>query len=196
MADEPELASEHQIVSARMSGAASVEASFECLYRLYAPVVAGWLAIRVELPELEDLLQDVWTVFYQRWRTWRQSDELDTPAARPVLSFLYRTVHFATKAHRRARQKHESIDGVDPPDERTCPQRLLQNLIIGRCLELARTHCSAEDVEILVGKLAGVPAREIARAHGISEASVDHRYRNALGRLRRKARSMRSEEVG
>ena len=48
----------------------SVEASFERLYQNYAPVVIGWLAVRVESSAVEDLFQDVWTVFYQRWRIW------------------------------------------------------------------------------------------------------------------------------
>ena len=37
---------------------------------------------------------------------------------------------------------------------------------------------------MLLAKLAGVPAREIARALGVSESVVDHRFRGALARLR------------
>ena len=48
MGDEEKLPLEHGIVSARMCGAMSVDTSFERLYRMYAPVVIGWLAIRVE----------------------------------------------------------------------------------------------------------------------------------------------------
>src|SRR5262249_54574506 len=49
--------------------------SFERLYRMYAPVVIGWLALRVEPYAVDDLLQDVWTVFYGRWRSWQQPAE-------------------------------------------------------------------------------------------------------------------------
>jgi hypothetical protein len=48
MGDEQQLPPENGIVSARMRGAMSVDGSFERLYRMYAPVVIGWLALRVE----------------------------------------------------------------------------------------------------------------------------------------------------
>jgi DNA-directed RNA polymerase specialized sigma24 family protein len=192
MTDEPQLPPEHGIVSARMSGAMSIDSSFDRLYRMYAPVVGGWLAVRVEAHAVEDLLQDVWTVFYGRWRTWRQPPELDTPDARPVLSFLFRTVHLATKAHRRAMRTHEPIEGHDLPDQKTVPQHLDESLTLGKCLELARKHCNSDDVAILTGKLAGISAREIARTLGISEFTVDHRYRNALTFLRQQLQSKSS----
>ncbi len=188
MSDERALPPEHGIVSGRMSGALSVDASFECLYKIYAPVVVAWVFVRVESNMVEDLVQDVWTVFYRRWRTWRQPPEMNTPDARPVLSFLFRTVHLAAKAHHRRKLVHEPIEEHDPPDH-TAPQRLYAMLTLGRCLELARMHCCPDDIQILTGKLAGVPAKEIARTLSISEPAVDHRYRNALERLRRHVQS-------
>ena len=62
-------------------------------------------------------------------------------------------------------------------------------LTLARCLELARKHCCPEDVQILTAKLAGVPAKEIARTLSISEPAVDHRYRNALEHLRQHVQS-------
>ena len=192
MGDGQQLPLEHGIVSARMCGTMSVDASFERLYRMYAPVVIGWLAIRVEPHAVDDLLQDVWTVFYGRWRAWQQPAELDTPEARPVLSFLFRTVHLATKAHRRAWRVHEPIENHQLTDEGTMPQRLVETLTLGQCLEFAKTHCSEVDVEILTGKLAGISARDIARTLEISESAVDHRYRNTLGHLRQQLQSAKS----
>src|SRR5262245_46519790 len=192
MGGEQELPPEHGIVSARMRGDMSVDASFERLYGMYAPVVIGWLALRVEPYAVDDLLQDVWTVFYGRWRGWQQPVELDTPEARPVLSFLFRTVHLATKAHRRARRVHQPIEGHDLTDERMLPQRLIDGLMLARCLEFAKTHCSEEDVAILTGKLAGISAKEIARTLEISDSAVDHRYRNTLGYLRQHLQSPES----
>jgi len=61
MSDERELPPEHGIVSGRMSGASSVDASFESLYKIYAPVVIAWLVVRVESNMVEDLVQEVWT---------------------------------------------------------------------------------------------------------------------------------------
>src|SRR5262245_38967335 len=196
MSDDPELPAEHGIVLARMSGDLSVEASFERLYQIYAPVVIGWLVVRVESPVVEDLFQDVWTVFYQRWQRWQQPPELNTPAARAVLSFLFRTVHLVTKAHHRAKQVHEPIEGFEAPDQRAAPERLIEALMLGRCLEIARTHCSEEDVQILTGKLAGVPAKEIARTLAVSEPAVDHRYRNALAQVRRQMQNVRTQSSG
>lgn len=179
-----ELPSEHGIVSARMTGDLSADVSFERLYDIYARVVIGWLAVRVEPNMVDDLFQDVWTVFYGRWRTWQRPREMDIPEARPVLSFLFRTVHLVTKAHHRAFRVHESIDDHDMIDEKTAPQRLIETITFGQCLELARIHCSEEDLAILTGKLAGVSGREIARTLEISEPTVDHRYRTALAHLR------------
>jgi len=192
MGHEEKLPLEHVIVSARMCGAMSVDTSFERLYRMYAPVVIGWLAIRVEPHAVDDLLQEVWTVFYERWRAWQQPAELDTPEARPVLSFLFRTVHLATKAHRRAWRVHEPIEKHHLTDKGTMPQRLVETLTLGQCLEFAKTHCSEVDVAILTGKLAGISARDIARTLEISESAVDHRYRNTLGYLRQQLQSAKS----
>jgi len=188
MSDERELPPEHGIVSGWMSGALSVDASFESLYKIYAPVVIAWLVVRVESNMVEDLVQDVWTVFYRRWRTWQQPPEMNTPAVRPVLSFLFRTVHLTAQAHHRGKLVHEPIEDHDPPDH-TAPQRLYEMLTLGRCLGLARKHCCPEDVQILTAKLAGVPAKEIARTLSISEPAVDHRYRNALEHLRQHVQS-------
>jgi DNA-directed RNA polymerase specialized sigma24 family protein len=192
MGDEQQLPPENGIVSARMRGAMSVDGSFERLYRMYAPVVIGWLAVRVEAYAVDDLLQDVWTVFYGRWRSWQQPAELDTPEARPVLSFLFRTVHLATKAHRRARRVHEQIEEHDLTDDRTMPERLIAGLTLASCLDFAKTHCGEEDVAVLTGKLAGISAKEIARTLEISESAVDHRYRNTLGYLRQHLQSAES----
>jgi len=192
MGDEQQLPPENGIVSARMRGAMSVDGSFDRLYRMYAPVVIGWLALRVEPFAVEDLLQDVWTVFYGRWRSWQQPAELDAPEARPVLSFLFRTVHLATKAHHRTRRVHEQIEEHEPTDARTMPERLIDGLTLARCVDFAKRHCGEDDVAILTGKLAGISAKEIARTLGISESAVDHRLRNTLGYLRRHLQSAES----
>jgi DNA-directed RNA polymerase specialized sigma24 family protein len=198
MSDERELPPEHGIVSGRMSGALSVNASFERLYGIYASVVVGWLVVRVESNAVEDLVQDVWTVFYRRWQTWQQPPEMNTPAARPVLSFLFRTAHLAAKAHHRQKQVHEPIDGIDAPDHQAAPEKLFEILTLGRCLELARKYCCPEDVQILTGKLAGVPAKEIAHTLSISEPAVDHRYRNVLEYMRQQFQTSRvqSRQLG
>ena len=89
------------MLRARTRGEVSADAAFERLHALYAPSVRAWLLLRVRGTEAEDLVQDVWTIFYHRWRRWEQRPGMDEPEARPVLSFLYRTCHFALKGHRR-----------------------------------------------------------------------------------------------
>jgi DNA-directed RNA polymerase specialized sigma24 family protein len=49
-----------------------------------------------------------------------------------------------------------------------------------------RRICPLEEQEVLAAKLAGVPAREIARTLAITEAAVDHRFRGAIARLKRR----------
>lgn len=165
---------------------ASADAAFEQLYALYAPVVLGWLLMRVQRPEADDPGQDVWAIFYRRWRGWRFLPEMEAPGARPVLSFLYRTAHLVLEAHqRRAARAPQPLDDVELADGRRGPERLLHDLEMGRCLELVRRVCPAEEIEVLMAKLAGVPAREIARTLEITEPMVDHRFRNAVARLQK-----------
>src|SRR5882672_7755046 len=90
----------------------SKDEAFEELYRMYAPAVLGWLTLLVSRPSVDDLMQDVWTVFFQRWQRWEHLPEMEAPEAKPVLSFLFRTVQFVAKAHRRTAHADESLDGV------------------------------------------------------------------------------------
>lgn len=183
----PDAASPEQpILRARARGQVSAEVAFEQLYSLYAPAVLGWLMLRVDAGDADDLLQDVWMVFYRRWQRWQFTLEMDAPQARPVLSFLFRTSHFVLKGHRRRQEfrVHEPLDGVEAADESAGPRQLLRRVELGRCLDLARQLCPPVEQEVLMGKLAGVPAREIARTLGITEPAVDHRFRNAIARVR------------
>jgi DNA-directed RNA polymerase specialized sigma24 family protein len=109
---------------------------------------------------------------------------MEAEAARPVLSFLFRTCHFVLRAYRRKAGREESADGVEAVDERGA-ERLLRDAEAGRALDLAQRLCPAEELDVLLPKLAGVPAREIARTLAISEPVVDHRFRNALARIRK-----------
>ena len=180
---------EQPILRDRARGVVSCDQAFEQLYALYAPVVLGWLSLRVEATEVDDLFQDVWTVFYGRWRRWQFLLEMMAPEARPVLSFLFRTCHFVLQGHRRrAAHVQEPLEAVEVPDGARGPDRLLQCAEFGRCLALARKICSHEELDVLMAKLAGVPAREIARTLSMTEAVVDHQFRNAVARLQKRLR--------
>jgi RNA polymerase sigma factor (sigma-70 family) len=174
---------EHEVLRARTRGEVSADATFERLHALYAPSVRAWLLLRVRGTEAEDLVQDVWTIFYHRWRRWEQRPGMDEPEARPVLSFLYRTCHFVLKGHRRKARLEDAMD-TDLADGQAGAERVLLGVEADRCLDLARKILRPEELDILLAKLAGVSAREIAGALGVTESVVDHRFRNALARVR------------
>jgi DNA-directed RNA polymerase specialized sigma24 family protein len=174
---------EQDVLRARARGELSADAAFERLHAAYAPSVRAWLLLRVRGTEADDLVQDVWTIFYHRWRRWEHRPEMADPRARPVLSFLYRTCHFVLKGHRRRARREEAGD-VDVADGEAGAKRLIQGVEVGRCLDRARRLCHSDELDVLFAKLSGVPAREIARALDVTESVVDHRFRTALAKLR------------
>ncbi len=186
---------EPAILRARVEGSLSAEAAFEQLYALYASPVMGWLRLRAKRADADDLFQDVWRIFYGRWRAWQHTAEMNAAGARPVLSFLYRTCHFVLQGHRRMVRPAEPLDTADMPDGVRGPEKMSREIELGRCLALARQICPAPELEVLMAKLAGVPAREIAQTLGISEPAVDHRFRDAIVRLRRRLAAPRAKRT-
>jgi DNA-directed RNA polymerase specialized sigma24 family protein len=175
---------EQDILRKRAAGYVSADESFEALYGLYVCQVRGWLTVRAGAADADDLAQDVWTIFYRRWKSWQFVPGLEAEDARPVVSFLYRTCHFVLAGHIRVREKHgadalASADGVA-----VSPDPWLRQLELKRCLSAARATCSAGDLAIVTGKLSGVSGREIARTLGMTEAAVDHGYRRVIATLR------------
>jgi DNA-directed RNA polymerase specialized sigma24 family protein len=179
-----ESAKEETVTQAWARGELSPDEAFVRLYQVYAPLVRTWLASRAG-SAADDLSQDVWTIFYRRCGEWKHRREHDDAGARPVLSFLFRTSHLVLRAHRRlqANRPAQGLDGVADPavDGQSSADEAIQ---LGQCLSAARLHCSDEDYAVLTAKLAGVPAREIGRTLQLTEATVDHRYRNAVERIR------------
>jgi DNA-directed RNA polymerase specialized sigma24 family protein len=145
------------------------------------------MAVRAEPAAVDDLFQDVWTIFYNRWTRWRFSPELEAPQARPVLSFLLRTSHLTLKAHRRYRQHraHPPLGDVEVDDRLRASESLFHRVEARRCLAVARRVCPDDEMDVLLGKLAGLSAREIALSLAVTESVVDHGYRTAVGRIRR-----------
>jgi len=180
-------AGEQSIIRARHSGGLSCEESFRELYDLYGRNVFSWLLVRVPRDQAEDLFQEVWTTFLVRWRDWDFREDLAISEARPVLSFLFQTALFMWKGHLRKHGRCEPL-----PEEEMEPAVHTQmdaRVELGRCLDLAAKICTSEEIEVLVARLTGLSGAEIAQALGISEAVVDHRYRDAIGRLRRHLQS-------
>jgi DNA-directed RNA polymerase specialized sigma24 family protein len=173
---------ENRVLRARARGEVSADAAFEMLYREYGRIVAAWLAVRVDSAAVDDLAQDVWLIFYGRFRRWEFGTEMESEEARPVLSFLFRTCQFVARGHLRLARSRKSEPL--PEEIKVSVEPLLRNLEASRALALARRICSEEELDVLLLKLVGMSAREIARSFEMTEAVVDHRYRDALSRLR------------
>ena len=176
---------ESSVLGAAARGELSPDEAFERLYDEYAPLVRTWLAARIGTAQAEDLFQDVWTIFYRRWREWEHRPDFEGSDARPVLSFLFRTCHLVLQAHQRIVNKRAAppLDAVDPPAVNGHGAVTAQ-IQLGQCLDAARRHCTDEEWTVLTAKLCDVPARDIARTLHITEASVDHRFRRAIARVR------------
>jgi RNA polymerase sigma factor (sigma-70 family) len=177
---------EQPILRARARGEVSTEVAFDQFYALYAPIVRGWAAISAKKDDAEDIFQDVWSIFYRRWRNWRFLPEMEVPEAKPVLSFLYRTFRFLLEGYRRkALLKHEPLEEAALSGIAVESTDLVRQVEVSRCLDIARRIFSSEEMDILMAKLAGIPAREIAAILSITEAMVDHRFRNSIARLKK-----------
>lgn len=185
--DKDIICAEQIILRACANGTASPEDAFDELYKLYAPLMRGWLMVGVRRTEVDDLFQDVWMIFYRRWHEWRFLPEMDHPEARPVASFLYRTFCFVLEGYRRrALRMPEPLNEIEVSDTLFGEKKMVQQTELGLCLNLARRICPPEEIDVLLGKLAGIPGREIAKTHSITEAQVDHRFRNAIARLQKR----------
>jgi RNA polymerase sigma factor (sigma-70 family) len=181
---------EQPILCARARGEMSCDAAFDQFYRLYAPIVKGWVVISARREDVEDIFQDVWIIFYRRWRAWRFLPEMEAPEAKPVLSFLYRTFRFSLEGYRRrGYRRHESLDGVESCGESAAADGLIRRVEAHRCLEIAQEICSPEEMDILMAKMAGLPAREIAVVLSVTESVVDHRFRNSITRLQKRLKT-------
>jgi RNA polymerase sigma factor (sigma-70 family) len=186
-AKEDEAPLENRVLRARARGEMSADAAFEVLFREYRRLVAAWLRARVESSAVDDLAQDVWLIFYGRFRRWEFGTEMESANARPVLSFLFRTCQFVARSHQRLARSRRT-DALDEGEEKAAagPDSLLRELEAAKALSLARRICPEEELDVLLAKLAGLSAREVSAMLSITEAVVDHRYRDALARLRSK----------
>ena len=178
------------ILRGREGGELSCDMAFDRFYQLYAPLVRGWVVISVRSADADDIVQDVWAIFYQRWRSWRFLPEMYAAEARPVLSFLYRTSRFLLEGHRRrAMRAHEPLGDLEVADDPDQADRMLRSVEFGQCLNVARKVCPQEEMDVLLARLSGIAGREVAEALSITEAVVDHRFRKAISRLQKKMSS-------
>jgi DNA-directed RNA polymerase specialized sigma24 family protein len=181
----PHRDEELETLRAWAEGELPPEEAFARLYAAYARPVRAWLIVRAGAAA-DDLFQDVWTIFLRRCREWRHPPAADRdPDARPVLGFLFRTCELVLLAHRRIQARRETSPLADAAHPTVDGQaHALRAIQLGECLDVARRHCSDTDCAVLMAKLAGVPAGEIARTLGLTHAAVDHRFRNTVARVR------------
>ncbi len=179
---------ENRVLRARAQGEVSADAAFETLYREYGRTVSAWLAVRVDSAVVDDLAQDVWLIFYSRFRRWEFGTEMESTEARPVLSFLFRTCQFVAQGHKRLASSRvvEPLETPESVPVANGRDSMLRRLEATRALAIAKSVCPENEVDVLLAKLAGMSAREIASTLAVSEAVVDHRYRNAIAKLRKK----------
>jgi DNA-directed RNA polymerase specialized sigma24 family protein len=109
------------------------------------------------------------------------------------LSFLFRTCQFVARGHRRLARsrKSEPLEESESGDLRRAlgsEEERSRDVDAGKALAIARRVCPEEELDVLLAKLSGFSAKEIARMLSVSAAVVDHRYRDALSRLRREMR--------
>src|SRR4029450_1641334 len=142
---------EPAILRARARGEVSADQSFERIPALYAPAVRTFGALRGRGPEADDVVQDVWTIFYQRWRRWEHRPEMEAEDAKPVLSFLYRTCQFAVMGHRPQAVPPADLDEATAP--RTSVDEPWREWEAGRCLALARRVLDDDELDVLLAKL-------------------------------------------
>jgi RNA polymerase sigma factor (sigma-70 family) len=184
---------EQPILRARARGELSCDVAFEEFYSLYISIVRGWAIIGARREDADDICQDVWIIFYRRWCSWRFLPEMEADDARPILSFLYRTFRFSVEGYRRkALRKYELLDDVEAVSVSPVEEQLIRGIELNRCLEVARKLFSPDEIDILLAKLSGISAREIAATLAITEAAVDHRFRNSVARLQKHIRARKT----
>ncbi len=134
---------ENRVLRARARGQMSAAAAFEALFRENRRIVASWLAVRVEGGSVDDLAQDVWLIFYGRFRRWEFGTEMESAEARPVLSFLFRTCQFVARGHLRLARSRRSgpLEEVEERVAASGPDAFLRDLEAAQALSLARRIC-------------------------------------------------------
>lgn len=189
---------EQPILRERARGEVSADAAFEQFYALYGANVLAWLTVRVDAATADDLAQDVWIVFYSRWQRWEFAAEMEAPEARPVLSFLYRTCHFVLSGYRKRQvfRAHSELTEAEEGRAAQGPEHLTRDVQLGQCLEMARTKCPPEELDVLLAKLAGMSLEETARSLNITTAMADHRFRNAVARLQKELQTIAPQKGG
>jgi len=80
---------------------------------------------------------------------------MESPEARPVLSFLFRTCQFVARGHKRLASSRvvdpmETPEDVPVDNERTS---MLRKLEATRALAIARSVCPENEIDVLLAKL-------------------------------------------
>ncbi len=135
---------ENRVLRARARGEASADDAFESLYREYGRIVFSWLAVRTDASAVDDLAQDVWLIFYSRFRSWEFGVEKESPEARPVLSFLFRTCQYVARGHGRLAATRRT-EPLEAPEQVAVQDSMLRKLEATRVLAVAKSVCAENE---------------------------------------------------
>jgi RNA polymerase sigma factor (sigma-70 family) len=180
----------------RADGSMDREMGWNEFARIYGPVIAGF-ARNAGVPpqEIDDVLQDVMLGFFRQ----AQSFEYD-PARGRFRGYLKTvTLNSIRDRHRRKRPKVGLPEHFDPSseDERlhaTWDHEWTQHLL-HRAMEKVKSTVQPNTLEAFERYgVRGEPADSVARALGMSEASIRHAKMRIMHQLRDEVQRMRQAE--
>ena len=149
------------------------EAAFARLYERYAPVVHGLLLARVPVPDVDDLVQDVFL------SAWKRLEALRDPAAfGGWLSMIAR--NRAVDFHRRV------PDSVELPETLEAHDTTAERAEALAVLEVVRSLPDAYRETLVLRLVEGLSGPEIAQRTGLTAASVRVNLHRGMKLLREK----------
>jgi len=139
--------------------------------------------------DVEDLLQDIFAVLYNKWST------LDT--TRPLRPWLFGVAFRMVRTYRRRQMRETPRDGLDPMDGAPDPEDNLQERQSLALLSAALERVPEARRSVLVlHDLDGVEVIEIAHRLSITRFGVYARLRKGRKELASAVRSLQRARVG
>ena len=166
------------VVALLMEHGLDTEAFVELFGRTREPLYAYAMALMLDAPSAEDVVQRAFELAFARRETYRP----ELGGAEAWLFGIARNV--AIDEHRRLRRRPAVAAGLDPPDA-GAPDIALERADQQRVLFAALNTLTARDREAVALKFwADLPNGDIAAVLGCTESNVGTRLQRALGKLR------------
>jgi len=183
-------------VRLRADGTLDRQLGWEEFNRIYGPVVAGFARNAGLKPqEVDDILQDVMLGFF------RVVDHfVYDPKKGRFRGYLKRVTLNAIRSRRRRRRPQQNVpEEMDPAAETSelevAWEREWTEHLLRRALEEVRADVQPKTMKAfeLYG-IKGMPAEEVAKETGMTEAAIRHAKMRVLDQLRASIKRMREEE--